>query len=217
MGEYVVIGLGRFGGSLAIELQAMGNDVIGIDTDRQVVQDISSRIHDAIEADATSEATLAEIGVTNVDGAIVAIGAAENSILVTMILKKLGVPYVISKASNDLHGQILRRLGADRVVFPEKETALRLAHGIAMPEVVDYLSITPDMGISKLSVPQNLVGHSFGEAPLEQRYKVRLIAVIRRERVIFGAPVGEKFAAGDVLILSGLDKDLRALAEPVGE
>lgn len=214
MGEYVVIGLGRFGRSLAIELQAMGNDVIGIDVDRQLIQDTSALVHEAIEADATSEATLNEIGVSNVDAAIVAIGATEDSILATMILKKLGVPYVIAKAVNDLHGEILRRLGADRVVFPEKETALKLAHGIEVPEVVDYLSITPDMGISKLSVPASLIGHSLGEAALEDRFKVRLIAVVRRERVIFGAPVGEKFAAGDVLILSGLDRDLRALAEP---
>lgn len=214
MGEYVVIGLGRFGSSLAIELQELGNDVIAIDVDRQTVQDISPRVHEAMEADATAEATMIELGVTNVDAAIVAIGAAENSILATMILKKLGVSYVISKASNELHGQILRRLGADRVIFPEKETAVRLAHGISVPEFVDYLSITPEMGISKLEVPAALVGHSLGEAPLEDRYKVRLIAVIRRERVIFGPPVGEKFAAGDVLILSGLDKDLRAFADP---
>lgn len=214
MGEYVVIGMGRFGSNLAIELQGLGNDVIAIDIDRQTVQDISPRVHEAIEADATAEATMIEIGVANVDAAIVAIGAAENSILATMILKKLGVPWVISKASNDLHGQILKRLGADRVIFPEKESALRLAHGIAVPEFVDYLSITPEMGISKLEVPPSLVGHSLGEAPLEDRYKVRLIAVVRRDRVIFGAPVSEKFAAGDVLILSGLDKDLRALAEP---
>ena len=214
MGEYVVIGLGRFGRSLAIELQTMGNDVIGIDVDRQIVQDTSPLIHEAIEADATSEAALDEIGVVNVDAAIVAIGGAENSILVTMILKKLNVAYVIAKASNDLHGQILKRLGADRVVFPEKETALKLAHGIAVPDIVDYLSITPEMGISKLSAPSSLVGQSLGEAELEKRFNVRLIAVVRRNRVLFGAPVGERFAPDDVLILSGLDKDLRALAEP---
>jgi trk system potassium uptake protein TrkA len=200
MGEYVVIGLGRFGRSLAEELQVLGNAVIGIDADRQIVQEMAPLIHEAIEADATSELTLEQI--------------PENSILVTMILKNLGVPYVISKASNDLHGQILRRLGADRVVFPEKEMAMRLAHGIAVPEVVDYLSITPDMGISKLSVPPAFVGRSLGETHLEERFNVRLIAVVRRERVIFGAPVGEKFAPGDVLILSGLDQDLRALAAP---
>jgi trk system potassium uptake protein TrkA len=214
MGEYVVIGLGRFGRSLAEELQVLGNAVIGIDADRQIVQEMAPLIHEAIEADATSELTLEQIGVRNVDAAVVAIGSPENSILVTMILKNLGVPYVISKASNDLHGQILRRLGADRVVFPEKEMAMRLAHGIAVPEVVDYLSITPDMGISKLSVPPAFVGRSLGETHLEERFKVRLIAVVRRERVIFGAPVGEKFAPGDVLILSGLDQDLRALAAP---
>jgi trk system potassium uptake protein TrkA len=213
MGEYVVIGLGRFGRSLAVELQSLGNDVIGIDVDRQIVQETSAFIHEAIEADAASEGTLQEIGVTSVDAAIVAIGGAENSILVTMILKKLGVPYVISKASNDLHGQILRRLGADRIVFPEKEMATRLAHGIAVPEIVDYLSITPEMGISKLSVPAAFVGQSLGEVRLEERFSVRLIAVVRRERVIFGAPVGEQFLAGDLLILSGYDKDLRQFAE----
>lgn len=214
MGEYVVIGLGRFGRSLAEELQVLGNDVIGIDIDRQIVQDASPMIHEAIEADAVSEGTLQQIGVGNVDAAVVAIGGTENSILVTMILKNLGVPYIISKATNDLHGQILRRLGADRVVFPEKEMAMRLAHGIAVPDVVDYLSITPDMGISKLSVPAPFVGQSLAEAQLEQRFNVRLVAVVRRERVIFGAPVGEKFAPGDVLILSGMDRDLRALAGP---
>jgi trk system potassium uptake protein TrkA len=214
MGEYVVIGLGRFGRSLAVELQQLGNDVIGIDVDRQIVQDTSAMIHEAIEADAASEGTLQEIGVANVDAAIVAIGGAENSILVTMILKKLGVPYVISKASNDLHGQILRRLGADRIVFPEKEMAMRLAHGITVPEIVDYLSITPEMGISKLSVPAAFIGQSLAEVRLEERFNVRLIAVVRRERVIFGAPVGEHFLAGDILILSGFDKDLRQFAEP---
>jgi trk/ktr system potassium uptake protein len=214
MGEYVIIGLGRFGRSLAEELQVLGNDVIGIDIDRQIVQEISPFIHEAIEADATSEATLQQIGVTSADATVVAIGGAENSILVTMILRNLDVPYIISKAGNDLHGQILRRIGAHRVVFPEKEMAARLAHGIAVPEVVDYLSITPDTGISKLSVPSGFIGQSLGEAHLEERFKVRLIAVVRRERVIFGAPVGEKFAPGDVLIISGLDKDLRALAAP---
>lgn len=214
MGEYVVIGLGRFGRALALELQSLGNDVIGIDVDRQIVQDTSPVLHEAIEADAASEATLQEIGVTSVDAAIVAIGSVENSILVTMILKKLGVQYVISKAANDLHGQILRRLGADRVVFPEQDMATRLAHGITVPEIVDYLSITPDMGISKLSVPAAFIGQSLGEARLEERFNVRLIAVIRRERVIFGAPVGERFLAGDLLVLSGLDKDLRSFANP---
>ena len=212
MGEYVVIGLGRFGRALALELQTLGNNVIGIDIDRQVVQELSPLIQEAIEADATSDAALQQIGVKNADAVVVAIGGVENSILSTMNLKLLQVPYIIAMSTNDLHGQILRRVGADRVVFPEKEMAMRLAHGIAVPEVVDYLSITPEMGISKLAVPEALIGQSLGQAQLEERFKVRLVAVVRRERVIFGAPVAERFAPGDVLIISGQDKDLRALA-----
>ncbi len=89
--------------------------------------------------------------------------------------------------------------------------ATRLAHGIAVPEIVDYLSITRDMGISKLTVPQHLIGLSYSEAELERRFDVRLIAIIRRDRVLFGASVGEKFQADDVLLLSGKDSALREL------
>jgi Trk K+ transport system NAD-binding subunit len=126
MGEYAVIGLGRFGRALALEIQSLGNEVVGVDMDRQVVQEMSDQIREAIQADATSEATLRELGVTNLDAAVVAIGAPENSIMITLILKKLGVPYVIAKAGTDLHGEILNLVGADRVVYPRTATVLTL-------------------------------------------------------------------------------------------
>ena len=211
MGEYIVIGMGRFGRNLATELQLLGNEVVGVDLDRQTVQELSGEVRDVIEADATSEAVMKDLGVANVDAAVVGIGASEDSIMITLLLKKLGVPYVIAKAGSEMHGEILRLVGADRVVFPEKEMATRLAHGIAVPEIVDYLSITRDMGISKLTVPQHLIGLSYSEAELERRFDVRLIAIIRRDRVLFGASVGEKFQADDVLLLSGKDSALREL------
>lgn len=217
MGEYAVIGLGRFGRSLVAELQSLGNEILGIDMDRQIVQDMSSVITHSVQADATSEATLRELGVANLDAAIVAMGKPESSILITLVLKKLGVRYVIAKAATELHGEILNLVGADRVVFPEKETALRLAHGIGVPEVVDYLSITKEMGISKLSVPRHLVNLSYSEARLEQRFHVRLIAIIRRNNVLFGASVGEQFQQEDVLLISGRDTDLRALTRSEGD
>jgi trk system potassium uptake protein TrkA len=213
MQEYVVIGLGRFGRSLAEELQSLGHSVVAIDIHRQEVQDVSPYVDEAIEADATSEATLQQLGVSSVAAAVVAVGSTEASILITMILKNLGVPYVIAKASNDLHGRILSRLGADRVVFPEREMAIRLARGIEVPEIVDYLSVTPEMGISKLEVPPGLIGRAMSQSQVEARFKVRVIAVIRRERVLFATSEDESFAQGDILILSGQDKDLRAIAE----
>ena len=217
MGEYLILGLGRFGRALAVEIQSMGNEVVGVDINRQNVQEIASEVRQAIEADATSEPVLRELGVSNFDAVVVAVGEQEPSIMSTLLLKKLQVPYVISKANSELHGEILSLVGADRVVYPEKETAVRLAHGIAVPEVVDYLSISSDMGISKLVVPQHLVGQTSSQANLESRFHVRVIAVIRRDRVLFGISVGERFEAQDVLIVAGRDRDLRALSQFAGE
>lgn len=217
MSEYIVIGLGRFGRSLAVELQALGHEVLAVDADRQVVQEVSGSVRQAVEADATAEATLRELGVSDLDAAVVAIGNPEASIMVALLLKKLDVRYIIARATSELHDEILLRVGADRVVFPEKETALRLAHGISVPEIVDYLSLSTDMGISKLAVPGHLIGQSYSGTDLEGRYKVRIVAVIRRDRVLFGASVGEKFERNDTLIVSGRDSDLRALSQLAGK
>lgn len=217
MGEYVVIGLGRFGSNLAKELHSMGNEVMGVDTSRHAVQEMSGVIRQAIEADATSEAALNEIGVADVSTVVVAISDPEPSIMATLLLKKVGVRHVIAKATSDLHEEILRLVGADRVVFPEKETAVRLAHGVAVPQIVDYLSVTPEMGISKLVAPAQLVGRTYAEADLEQRFRIRMVAVVRKDRVIFGAPIGEKFQPNDVLLVSGRDEDLHALSRFIEE
>jgi trk system potassium uptake protein TrkA len=210
--EYLVIGLGTFGRALALEIQALGNEVVGVDRDIDIVQEMSTQIRQALQADATSEATLRELGVSEVDAAVVAAGDAEDAIMITLLLKRLGVKYVISKASSELEGEILRRVGADRVVFPEHETAVRLAHGIAVPDTVDYLSITPDMGIAKLEVPHDLVGVSYAESQMDQRFDIYLVAIVRRDRVLFGAPLREKFEANDVLIIAGKDSQLRAFS-----
>jgi len=212
MSEYIVIGLGTFGRSLAGELQSLGNEVLGIDIDRAEVQTLSGSIRQVIEADATSEETLRELGVANLDGAVVAIGGTEASIMATLLLKKIGLPYVIARATSELHEEILKLVGANRVVFPEREMASRLAHQIGVPEVVDYLSISTDMGISKLVVPNHLVGMTSREADIEERFKVRIIAMIRSDRVIFGTSTTERFEPRDVLIVSGIDKDLAELS-----
>ena len=212
MAEYLVVGLGIFGRALALEIQALGNEVIGVDRNMEIVQEMSGQIREAVQADATSEATLAELGVSDVDAAVVATGNVEDAIMITLLLKRLGVKYVIAKASSELQGEILRRVGADRVVFPEHETAVRLAHGIAVPEIVDYLSITSDMGIAKLEVPHHLVGLSYAESQMDQRFDIYLVAIVRRERVIFGAPLREKFEPNDILIVAGKDSQLRAFS-----
>lgn len=212
MSEYIILGLGTFGRSLAMELQSMGNEVIGVDISRPLVQGLSGEIRQVIEADATSEPTLRDLGVSNLDGAIVAIRDPEPSIMTTLLLKKLGVPYVVARATSSLHEEILKLAGASRVVFPEHEMAVRLAHEVAVPDAVDYLSISSDMGVHKLRVPKNLIGKTYREADLENRFRVRIMATIRRDRVIFGTTVTDQFEANDMLIVAGRDSDLRRLA-----
>lgn len=211
MAEFIVFGLGLFGRHLASQVQALGHEVIGVDIDRTLVQELAEELAQTVAADATSEAALRELGVSNYDAAVVAIGNNEASILATLLLKRLGVPRVIVKASSELHGEILSRVGADRVVFPESDTALRLAHGVAVPDVLDYLSISHDMGIARMKVPSSFVGASHSEANLESRYRVRIIAVIRGDRVVFGTSVGQMFQEGDEIICAGRDSDLQAM------
>ncbi|MGE3985692.1 MAG: TrkA family potassium uptake protein [Dehalococcoidia bacterium] len=212
MAEYIVFGLGLFGRSLASEVQDLGHEVVGVDINRELVQLMADELRQAVEADATSEDVLRDLGVANFDAAIVAIGNNEASILTTLLLKRLGCARVIVKASSHLHGEILSRVGADRVIYPEEDTATRLAHGITVAEVVDYLSISNDMGIARMRVPVHLVGVTHSQAGLETRYRVRIIAVVRRDRVVFGSSVGETFESGDEVILAGRDQDLQAFS-----
>lgn len=213
MGEFVIFGLGRFGGSLASELQSLGHEVVGVDSSATVVRDYADLVGQAIEADATSEIVLKDLGVANFDAAVVAVGEEQHSIMTTLLLKKLRVRYVIAKANSALHGEILELLGADRVVYPERETATRLAHGIATPEVLDYLSLSREAGIARLEIPLHLVGVTAAEANIETRFKIRVLAVIRGERLLFGTAVGERFERGDFLVVSGRDDDLRRLTQ----
>ena len=212
MSDYIVIGLGRFGSSLASELQALGHNVVGVDTDRNAVQEMSDILRQVFQVDATSEGALKDMSVADLDAAIVAVGShLEYSILITVTLKKIGAPYVIAKAQNELHGEILQRVGADRVVYPERETGQRLAHSITMPSAIDYLSISTEMGVGKMTVPKELVGQSLVNSKLNESHDLHMLAIIREGKVIFSPSVGEKFVQGDVLLLAGLDKSLSSL------
>jgi trk system potassium uptake protein TrkA len=211
MAEFIIFGLGLFGRNIASQLQLLEHDVVCVDIDRGLTQELSEELGHTVAADATSEAALRELGVANYHGAVVAIGNNEASILATLLLKRLGVPRVVVKATSELHGEILSLVGADDVIFPEKDTAVRLAHGLAVPNVLDYLSISQDTGIARMKVPAALVGASHTQANIESRYRVRIIAVIRGERVVFGSAVGQTFNEGDEIICAGRDSDLQAM------
>ena len=211
--QVVVIGLGRFGSAVARELERLGHEVLAIDRSEQRVNDIASDVTHALELDAADEDALREAGAGEFGTAIVAISSdAEPSIFATMVLKRLGVPNVIAKAGSVLHGEILSRVGADRVVFPERETGLRLAHSFSVPHVLDYLDVAPGFGIEKIRPPKSFLGKRLGELDLKGKYGITAVALRRGRQVVVNPTREEVVSEGDEVIVIGRDDALDQLA-----
>lgn len=212
--QVVVIGLGRFGFSVAKALFEMGNDVLAVDMNEKAVQDVSPYVTHAVEADATSEEVLRGLGITNFDIAIVAMGSAvESSVMVTVLLKRLGVSYIIGRARNELHGAILEKIGADKVVYLEREMGTRVAHSLSSAGLQDYLEISPRLGISKIASPQHFWGRTLEELDLVSRgrYGVSVLAIKRQTGLTLTPTRFEKIQAGDILIVVGNDDQVERL------
>jgi trk system potassium uptake protein TrkA len=210
--QVMVIGLGRFGSAVARELERLGHQVLAIDRGEQQVNDIASDVTHALQLDAADEDALRSAGAGDFQTAIVAISTdAEPSIFATMVLKRLGVRTVIAKAGSQLHGEILSRVGADRVVLPERETGLRLAHSFNVPNVIDYLDVAPNFGIEKIRPPASFLGKSLGELDLKTRIGLTPIALRRGQQVFVNPARDERLAEGDELILIGRDDKLDQL------
>ena len=208
----LVIGLGRFGSAAARELERLGNEVLAIDDSEAVVNEIAPDVTHAIQLDASDEAALRSVGAGEFPFAIVAIsGATEASIFATMALKNLGVGHIIAKAGTALHGAILERVGADRVVYPEREMGTRAAHSIAIPSVIDYLDVAPRFGIVKISPPASFVGRTLKELDLPGRLQVSPIALRRSSEVTFNPHRDMVVAESDELILMGSDERLEQI------
>ena len=142
MRQFVVIGIGRFGGAIAETLSRLGHEVLAIDTDEEVIQKISDKVTHAVAADATDESVLKSLGVRNFDVAVVAIGSdIQSSIMTTLMLKELGIRYVVAKAQNELHARVLMKIGADKIVFPERDMGERVAHNLISSNILDYIEL----------------------------------------------------------------------------
>jgi len=210
----LVIGLGRFGTAAARELSALGHEVLAIDAGEARVNDLAPDVTHAIQLDASDEDALRAVGAGEFQHAIVAISSnVEASIFATMALKNLGVSNVIAKASTGLHGSILERVGADRVVYPEREMGIRASHTFSIRNVIDYIDVAPGFGIVKIHPPKSFVGKSLRELDLANRFRLTPIAVRRGDDVTVNPHRDDKIEATDELILIGLDARLEELGE----
>ncbi|MCK5213653.1 MAG: TrkA family potassium uptake protein [Dehalococcoidia bacterium] len=216
--QVAVLGLGRFGSRVATTLHDAGHDVLAIDMDEKRVQEMAARVTHAVQADATSESVLTELGLSDFEVAVVAMGSAiESSVLCTILLRKIGVTFVIARADHDLHGSILERIGANRVVYPEQEMGERVAHEVVLRAVKDYMPLGVGHGISSLMSPKYLVGYTLGDLGFGPSGKadISVLLIQRGEEYVVSPSMDEKVVVGDVLILLGRDDSLGQLLADV--
>lgn len=200
--QFVVIGLGRFGTSVATTLARLGYDVLAIDSSESAVQAVVNSVTHAVQADARDEETLRALGVRNFDVAIVAIGDdIETNILITLMLKELGIKLVVSKAMNNLHGRVLEKIGADKIIFPEKDMGIRLAHNLVTHNVMDWIELSPDYSVVEIAVPEKFAGKTLGELDLRAKYGISVIAIKKQGSIIVAPGAKEKFDSEDILIV----------------
>ena len=210
--QFLVIGLGRFGSSVATALARSGHEVLAIDTNEEVAQKLNGIVTHVVVADTTDEDTLKALGVRNFDVAVVAIGSnIQANIFTTLLLKNLGVPFIVAKALNDLHGKMLEKIGADRVVYPEYDMGQRVAHNIVTSNVLEYIELSPNVGIVEIGVPRSLIGKTLIEADLRARFEVNVVAIKRGDQVIVPPQPDAKIEKGDILVVVGGNIGIAAL------
>lgn len=212
MKSFVIVGLGRFGTETALQLSAAGCEVLAVDNSGDLVQQVSDRVTQAVVADARDKEVLRALGVKDFDCAVVAIGnSLADSVLATMNLKELGIPYIICKAYDETHKEVLKKLGADKVVIPEKEQAARLAKSLSSRNVLDYIELSEDYGIIEVPAPKSWQEKSLMELNVRAKLGVNILAVKREGHITVSPAADFRIALGDVLVVLGGSAALKAV------
>jgi trk system potassium uptake protein len=212
--SFLVIGLGRFGTSLAKALVSEGQEVLGVDSDPEVIQRLSGHLTHAVILDATNEESLASLGVGNFEAAIVAIGSNfEASVLITLALKRLSARSVVVKATTEVQADVLERVGADQVVQPERDAGLRLAHRLISPNVLDFLALAPGLSVAEIHAPDFMAGRTLAELDMRRKFKVSVLLIKNGSRFLISPDPDDRIHAGDLLVVVGRDEDIARLRE----
>ncbi|GGE17787.1 potassium transporter Trk [Marinithermofilum abyssi] len=212
--QFAVIGLGRFGGSVAQTLHDMGYEVLAIDRDPQRVQDYAQIVTHAVEADSTDENALRALGIRNFDVVVVSIGEdMQSSILTTLILLELGVKKVVVKARNDLQGKVLYRIGAHKVIYPERDMGVRVAHNLISPNILDYIELADDYSILEISAGEFFRGKTLEELDIRAKFGCNVMAIKSGDRINIAPMANDVIHEGDILVVIGHNDDLKKLEE----
>ncbi len=211
--EFVVFGLGRFGGAVAKALSESGSEVLVVDKDEEKIQELADIVTYAVQADVCDSETIESLGIGNYDAAIIAIGQnLEASVMITILAKELGVPFVLAKARNEIHAKVLKKVGADRIVYPEKETGIRIANNLVQGNMFNATELSETTSIMEVDVPASWGGHSLRELNLRQSYKVNVIGLKHNGKVDINMDPDEMLTENDTLVVIGNNEVLNKLA-----
>ncbi|HFL0654890.1 TPA: TrkA family potassium uptake protein [Listeria monocytogenes] len=214
---FAVIGLGRFGGSICRSLVEQGMEVLAIDSDEERVNEYMSIATHAVIANSTDENALRQLGIRNFEHVIVAIGEdIQSSILTTLILKEMGVKYVTAKTTNDKHAKLLDKIGADRVVHPERDMGRRIAHYIVSKNMLDYLELSDEYSLVEISVSDpRFLGKSLVDLDFRNSFGVNIVGIKKDKQMIITPEANDVLHEGDILIVIGSDDDIERLQEKI--
>lgn len=212
MKQFAVIGLGRFGTSVASNLFQQGYDVLAIDVSEERTQKFSDEATHVVQADSTNESALKALGIRNFDVVVVAIGEdVQANVMTTLLLKELGVPYVVAKARNSVHGRMLEKIGADKVVYPERDMGVRIAHNIISRNVLDYIELSPNLSIVEVTAPKELINKTLVQANLRPRYGINVVAIKRGDNLNVSPKAEDIILEDDILVVIGGNNGIQSL------
>ncbi|OBR96576.1 MULTISPECIES: TrkA family potassium uptake protein [Clostridium] len=210
--QYIVLGLGKFGASVATTLYNLGNDVLAVDSKEEVVQEISPYVTQAMQTDISDEENLKSLGVNNFDAAIIGVGTnLQSSVIATLILKEMGVKYILAKANTEIQAKILYKIGADKVVFPERDTAFRVAHSLASENILELIELSSEYGITEIFAFEKWYDKTLKELNIRSKYGINIIAIKRNDSIYVSPKSDYKISKGDILIVIGKYNEIEDL------
>lgn len=210
--QFVVIGLGRFGNALAKTIYELGHDVLAIDVDEEKVQDIADDVTHAVQMDATDENAIKNIGLRNFEVAVVTIGSdMQASIMATLIAKEMGVKFIIAKAQNEQHAKVLYKIGADKVILPEQDMGVRVAHNLVSSNILDYIELSSEYSIVEIEVLGEWEGKTLKELDFRKKYGANIVAIKSGKNVNVSPYADDTINKGDIVVALGSVSDLRKL------
>ncbi|MCK8058707.1 MULTISPECIES: TrkA family potassium uptake protein [unclassified Fusibacter] len=210
--QFVILGTGRFGSSIAMKLMDLGAEVMVVDKDEDIIQSMADKVTYAVQADVTDENSIQALGIRNFDTAVVTIGDdIQSSILVTLMVKELGLKRIIAKAQTELHAKVLYKIGADRVVFPEREMGIRVAKNLMSSNFMDFIELAPDYSIVEIAPLNDWLGQTLLSLDIRGKFGLNVMAIRKGTDINISVMANDVIEAGDIMVVIGHNDDLRKL------